>query len=231
MKRLREFGTDIWLCDGPSVEGAMGFRFPTRMVVIRLAGGDLFVWSPVTLSEDLRSELRALGPIGHVVAPNTLHHVFQGEWQTAYPDARFYAAPGLRQRIPDVRIDEDLTSEPPAAWAGQIDQVVFDGNTIATEIVFFHRVSRTTIFTDLLQQLPRTWFKGWRAIVARLDLMTADVPEVPRKFRMAFRSKPATRARLDHVLQWPTDRLVIAHGKPIERGGREAIVHAFRWLR
>ena len=231
MKRLQEFGPEIWLCDGPCVEGAMGFHFPTRMVVIRLANSELFIWSPVALSDELRAELWELGPVGHVVAPNTLHHVFLAEWQTAYPDASYFAAPGLRAKVPEVRIDEDLTPEPPTVWAGQIDQVVFDGNTLATEVVFFHRASQTTLFTDLLQQMPRKWFKGWRAIIARLDLMTADVPEVPRKFRLAFRNKAAARAALDRVLLWPTVRLVFAHGQPVALDGQKAISHAFRWLR
>lgn len=231
MTHLQEFGPDIWLCDGPAVRGAMGFHFPTRMVVIRLANRDLFIWSPVALTDGLRAALWDLGRIGHVVAPNTLHHVFLAEWQAAYPDARYFAAPGLREKRPDLRLDQVLTAAAPADWAGQIDQAVFDGNTLATEVVFFHRASRTAIFTDLLQQMPRGWFRGWRAVIARLDLMTAAAPEVPRKFRMAFRNRPATRAALDRVLTWPTERLVFAHGGPVAQGGQRAIAHAFRWLR
>ncbi len=230
MQFLRPFGPGIWLCDGPVVQGALGFHFPTRMVLIRLASGELFLWSPVALSGDLRAELSALGPVGHVVAPNTLHHVFIEAWRSACPDATFYAAPGLRVRLPGLLIDEDLGPRPPAAWAGQIDQVVFAGNALATEVVFFHRESGTAIFTDLLQQMPRTWFRGWRGLVARLDLMTGDRPEVPRKFRMALRDRPAGRAALGEVLNWPVRRLVFAHGQPVETGGRNAIVQAFRWL-
>jgi len=230
MTLFTAFGPDIWLCDGPVVDGAMGFHFPTRMVVIRLASGGLFIWSPVALSEDLKVELRAIGPVGHVVAPNTLHHVFLAFWQQTYPDARYHAAPGLRAKRPDLRIDEDLGPAPPAAWAGQIDQVIFTDNALATEVVFFHRASGTAIFTDLLQQMPRTWFRGWRGLVARLDLMTGDRPEVPRKFRLAFRDRAAARAALGAVLRWPVERLVFAHGRPSAVGGRDAIADAFRWL-
>ena len=42
------------------------------------------------------------------------------------------------------------------------------------------------LFTDLLQQFPPDWFHGWRALIARLDLMTAPEPSTPRKFRAAF---------------------------------------------
>lgn len=230
MRFLEAFGPSIWLCDGPVVVGAMGFHFPTRMVAIRLKSEELFIWSPVALCEDLRNELSSIGRIGHVVAPNTLHHVFLESWRQAYPDATYHAAPGLRTKQRELRIDEDLGPEPPEAWAGQIDQVVFASNALTTEVVFFHRESGTAIFTDLLQQMPRTWFRGWRAIVARIDLMTGDRPAVPRKFRMAFRDKPAARAAVGQVLDWPIERLVFAHGQPVDKRSREAIAEAFNWL-
>src|SRR5919199_2866688 len=50
---LRPFGPDIWTADGP-VASFHGFAYPTRMAVIRLSGGGLFVWSPVALSDALR---------------------------------------------------------------------------------------------------------------------------------------------------------------------------------
>lgn len=230
MQLLKAFGPNIWLCDGPVVAGAMGFRFPTRMVVIRLNAGELFIWSPVALCEDLQNELSTIGRIGHVVSPNTLHYVFLKSWQQAYPDATSYAAPGPRTKQRELRVDKDLGPEPPEAWAGQIDQVVFASNALMTEVVFFHRESGTAIFTDLLQQMPRTSFRGWRSIVARLDLMTGDRPAVPRKFRMAFSDKSAARAAVRQVLDWPVERLVFAHGQPVDKRSREAIAKAFQWL-
>jgi hypothetical protein len=42
---LHPFGDEIWIADGPAAVAA-GFPYPTRMAVIRLAGGALFVWPP-----------------------------------------------------------------------------------------------------------------------------------------------------------------------------------------
>ena len=41
---LQSFGDDIWLADGP-IAGVAGFDYPTRMAIIRLSGGALFIWS------------------------------------------------------------------------------------------------------------------------------------------------------------------------------------------
>lgn len=226
---LRPFGPEIWLVEGPETEVA-GFRYPTRMAVIRLAGGRLLIWSPVALSEPLRDQLAELGAVAHLVAPNSLHHLFLGPWRQAYPQARLYAAPGLSQRRKDIHVDVELGDAPPPEWASDLDQVLVPGNKITTEIVFFHRPSGTVLFTDLLQQFPPGWFRGWRAVIARWDLMTAPEPSTPRKFRLAFVDRRAARAALARILAWPSSQVVMAHGRPVEEGGQAFIARAFRWL-
>lgn len=225
-----EFGSGLWIVDGPTVTAAGGFRYPTRMAVIRLADGGLLVWSPVALDDALRQAIDALGPVRCLVAPNALHHVFLGEWRRAYPEALTFAAPGLREKRRDIAFDGVLGDGAPAAWAGEIDQVVLRGNLITTEVVFFHRRSRTVLFCDLLQQLPRDWFNGWRAIVARLDLMVGSEASVPRKFRLAFIDRRAARDGLERILSWPFEKVLMAHGEPIAADGQMAVRRAFRWL-
>jgi hypothetical protein len=226
---LQTLSEDIWLADGPAANVA-GFCYPTRMAVIRLSGDELFIWSPVALSGPLRAAVEALGEVRYLIAPNALHHLFLGEWQRAYPAARLYAPPGLRKRRKDLRFDADLGDVPDAGWADELDQVRIGGNLITTEVVFFHRKSRTVLFADLIQHFDPASFTGWRALVARLDLMTAPEPEVPRKFRMAFVDRPAARGALRNILGWQADKVVMAHADPVLKDGRSFIERAFRWL-
>ncbi|MFN3523731.1 MAG: DUF4336 domain-containing protein [Phenylobacterium sp.] len=226
---LQPFADEIWIAAGPTADVA-GFTYPTRMAVIRLSGGRLFIWSPVALSEDLRAAVEALGEVAFLIAPNSLHHLFLPEWKAAYPQARLFAAPGLADRRRDIAFDAELGDKPAAEWAAEIDQAVFAGNRITEEVVFFHRASRTAIFTDLIQHFPPGWFTGWRALVAKLDLMSAPRPEVPRKFRVATSDRRAARAALQRILAWPTDRVLMAHAPPVEAGGRAFIARTFRWL-
>lgn len=209
----------------------LGFRYPTRMVAVRLATGGLWLWSPVALSGALQAALAELGEVRHLVAPNTLHDRFIAEWQQAYPDAMLHAAPGLRDRRQDIGFDAELGDTPASEWAAEIDQVVMRGNRITTEVVFFHARSGTVLFTDLIQHFRPGWFTGWRALVARLDAMVASAPSVPRKFRVATVDRPAARAALRRILAWPSDKLIMAHGAPVQHDGRAAIARAFRWLR
>jgi hypothetical protein len=226
---MREFGRDIWIVDGPEIAVA-GFRYPTRMAVVRLADRGLFVWSPIRLSDDLRAAVDALGRVAHIVAPNSLHHLFLAEWQRAYPGARLYAAPGLRKKRRDLTFDAELGDAPPADWLGEIDQVAMRGNLITTEIVFFHRASGTSLFTDLLQQIAADRLSGWRAVVAKLDLMTGPEPSVPRKFRLAFVGRRKARVALERILGWPIEKVLMAHGTPVERDAPAFLHRAFGWL-
>ncbi len=115
-------------------------------------------------------------------------------------------------------------------WQAEIDVVVVQGNRITSEAVLFHRASGTAIFADLLQQFSPGWFKGWRALVARLDLMTRQMPSVPRKFRLAFTNRDAARFAVRQILDWPSKRVLIAHGTPVSENGQAFLKDAFRWL-
>ncbi len=226
---LKPFGHEIWIADGPEVAVA-GFHYPTRMAVMKLSDGTLFVWSPIRLTDALRAEMETLGQVRHIIAPNSLHHLFPAEWKAAYPGARLCAPPGLRGKRKDIVFDADLDDAPSPDWAGEIDQVLMPGNLITTEVVFFHRKSGTVLFTDLIEQFPAASFSGWRALVAKLDLMTGHEPSVPRKFRLAFTNRRVARAALNRIFAWPAEKVLMAHGTPVENDARAFLRRAFRWL-
>jgi len=226
---LRQFGPEIWVAEGPVVS-FYGFPYPTRMAVIRLSDGDLFVWSPIALSDSLRVSIDALGLIRHLVAPNSLHHLFLREWQSAYPRARLYGSPRLRRKRKDLTFAAELRDAPEPAWAADVDQVVLHGSFALTEVVFFHRSSHTALFADLIQNFPRDWFKGWRGVVARFDGIVAPTPGTPRDWRASFLNRRAARAALAQVLAWPIERVVIAHGELPTADAAAFVRRSLAWL-
>lgn len=225
---LEPFGPDIWLAEGPVVS-FYGFPYPTRMIVIRLSDGGLFVWSPIALTPALKAQVDALGPVAHVVSPNKIHHLSMGEWQDAYPSARLYASPGLVQKRKDLRFDAVLGDSPPAVWAADIDQVEMGGSAFLTEIVFFHRKSRTAIFADLIENFRPGWFKGWKGWLARLDGIVMPHGGAPREWRFTFKKRIA-RAALARILAWQPEQVVMAHGELTRTDGTAFIRKSFRWL-
>jgi hypothetical protein len=230
MTLLAEFGAGIWVGEGPVVP-FFGFPYPTRMVVMRLADGGLFVWSPIALTPELKAAVDALGPVRVLVSPNLLHHLFLGEWKAVYPAARLVASPGLRKKRKDLAFDADLADAPDPAWAADIDQVMVRGSPWLTEVVFFHRLSGTAIFTDLIENFSPDWFRGWKKHLARLDGIVQPHPGAPRELRWSFlfRRRQA-RAALTRILAWPISQVVMAHGDVVRTDGAAFVRTAFGWL-
>jgi Domain of unknown function (DUF4336) len=226
---VRPFGPEIWIADGPVVS-FLGFPYSTRMAVIRLGDGSLFVWSPVALSRPLRESLRVLGPVGHLVSPNALHHVFLKEWTSAYPAARLYASPRLRRKRKDLSFDAELGDTPEPGWCGDIEQVVLRGSFYLTEVVFFHLTSRTVLFADAIQNFPRDWFSGWRGVVCRHGGIVAPNPGMPTDWRATFLDRREARLALGRIFAWPIGRVVVAHGKLPTGDGAAFVRRAFTWL-
>ena len=226
---LRQFGPEIWIADGP-VAPFHGFPYPTRMAVIRLSDGSLFVWSPVALSHTLRVAIDALGTVQHLVSPNALHHLFLGEWKSAYPMARLCATPRLRRKRKDLSFDVELGDAPEPEWAANIDQVVMHGSFALTEVVFFHRDSHTVLIADLVQNFPRDWFRGWRGVLARLGGIVAPNPGTPRDWRTSFLDRRAARLALAKILAWPIHRVLIAHGDLPTTDGAAFVRRALGWM-
>ncbi|MHA1553983.1 MAG: DUF4336 domain-containing protein [Alphaproteobacteria bacterium] len=226
---LQEFGPSLYIADGPPVS-FYGFRYPTRMAIARLSDGNIWVWSPVALTDELAAAVEATGPVTHIVSPNKIHHLFLGQWIERWPDARLYAPPGLARKRSDLHFHAELGDSPEPAWEADIDQVVFRGSLAMEEVAFFHRPSRTAIICDLVQRHPASEMSGWRGMLMRLDGLVGEHGSAPREWRASFlRRGPARRAR-DKVLGWKAERLLIAHGHNSQSNATEILARAFNWI-
>lgn len=226
---LEQFGPGIYSADGPTVS-FYGFPYPTRMALVRLSDGAVWVWSPIALTDELAREVRVLGPVRHIVSPNRIHHLFLGQWADRWPDARLYAPPGLARKRPELRFFADLDDVPDPAWAVDIDQVVFRGSFAMEEVVFFHRASRTAIIGDLIQRHPESRMSGWKGAVMRLDGLVGPRGSTPREWRASFLSRGPARIARQRVHDWRPQRLLIAHGQCAQTQADEIVSAALHWI-
>ncbi len=233
MTRLVEIGAEIWIADGPVVD-FYSFPYPTRMVVARLAENTLWVWSPIALDTDLQAEVAALGMPAHLVSPNRLHHLFLKDWHAVWSEARIWALPSVKRKLAHVGITDWLDDTPPPDWADAIDQVIFRGNPMLEEAVFFHKPSKTAIFTDLTENFSADFLKahwhGWKHAVARLWRITEPFGKAPLELRLTWFGKAEGRSALEKVRSWAPDKVIMAHGEWIRSGGTAFIDKSFDWL-
>ena len=101
------------------------------------------------------------------------------------------------------------------------------GNLITTEVVFFHVGSGTVLFTDLIRQFPVSLFSSWRGLAAKLDGLRA-VGAAQVSYRLHQPPRPA--CSLQRIFAWPAERVLMAHGTPVEKDAQAFLRRAFGWL-
>jgi Domain of unknown function (DUF4336) len=210
------------------------YPYPHRAVVIRLDDGSLFILSPIRLTPAIREDIDTLGTLKYLVSPNHLHHLFLGDWQQAYPQAKIYASPRLAPKRQDLTFDKTFStdmSEPD--WVEQIDWCIFgSGNGWIDEVVFFHRKSRTVIFTDFIMDFDPAILTSIARVTTRWNQMYQHTPRGVQLAHMFDRK--FLRDSLDTVRTWEAEHVIIAHSPWLCVDGKEQVANflnsAFDWL-
>lgn len=222
----------LWIVDSGPLNAA-GMALPLRMAVVRLANGDLLLHSPTHYSADLADALQGLGVVRHLVAPNTAHWLFVADWQRAFPHATVWAAPGLRDRAQvrasGLHIDEDLGDTAPPPWADEIDQRVVPGAAGFAEVWFFHRISRSLLLVDLIENLEPEKLGPVSALLMRAAAATQG--STARYLRPVIRlGRTRAREAVRAALALAPERVVFAHGTPFEQDAAERLRRGLAWL-
>jgi hypothetical protein len=165
---LKQWADGLWTLEGAPIR-YLSFPYELRMTIVRLDDGSLFLHSPVQCSDQHCAIVDKLGPVRQLVTPNKLHHLFLGQWAERYPDAKVHVPPGLPERRPDLQFDAVLGDAPAEPWREQLDQCLVGPSLFMQEVVFFHRVSRTLLLGDLVENHDPVLFSGWRRVVAGLN--------------------------------------------------------------
>jgi hypothetical protein len=187
----------------------------TRMILVRLCDGSLWINSPVEATAAEMEAVARLGPVRYLVAPTPLHAWRVASWKTAFPDAEVWGP-------------AELGNETPAPWAQDLDQVVFRGNSFLDEVEFLHKPSRTLILGDFVQIYRSQEHRPVRNAMLKLAGVLGG--GVPRDIRLSFRDKTQGRLAAGKILSWDFDKLIVAHGDCIESGAKPFVAQALRWL-
>lgn len=232
---LKQISNNIWIVDGGVV--AMNFKlfnipFSTRMTIIRLNNGGLWVHSPINPNSSLLSEISKLGEVDHLVAPNVLHYSFIDEWHRLFPNAKVWLADGVKNRAS--KLGKDLSygvSLVNPVWKEEIDFIVFEGSFYVKEAVFFHKKSGTLILTDLIENIETIKLSFLEKLLFAIGDNHYPSGKTPRDLRFSFIfSKRKARNSYQNIKLWNPQNVVISHG-PCQIGNAiEFLNQAFYWL-
>jgi len=227
---------NIGVVDGPleylTVAGVrLPMPFTTRMTVVRLSDGDLFLHSPTRFDRKLADQLQHLGSVRHLISPNQFHYAHIGEWLEAFPDAVAWASPGVRKRSRarrvEIRFRRDLDLNPPDEWRNELDQTLFPGGYFK-EFIFFHRESESLIVTDAIIDIELDKMdEPWRTLT-RISGMCHPRGQVFFGMRLPLLlQRKKTAAAISKVRAWQPRRILLSHGRCFDVNANEVISRIF----
>jgi hypothetical protein len=231
VKSVQAFAPNVWIIDGPTVRD-FGVLFTTRMTVVKLADGSVWIESPVFVPFETLKQITQWGPVRYLVAATPRHVWRLAVWHTLFPDAQLWT---LRPTLFTLKkghlpLTGMLSDAPPSDWSLDLDQLAFQGNPLIEEIFFFHKASRTVILGDFIQVHPSVKGKPLRNVLFQLEGVASPPGGVGLDFRLSFTNRKLARRSLDKLLSWDFDRLIIAHGTCIEKDAKPFVEQAFQWL-
>lgn len=196
------------------------------MVVARLPDTTLWLHSPVEFDQELIDQLSSLGDVAHVVSPSHGHTRWASDAKQLFPSATLWGAPDLPAAMPHIPFDRELTAED-VPWSASLGTFLLEGTPKNNEVVFIHQQSRTLICTDLVINVltEPSWLTRmlYRSIGVWRELGPATV--------WRKRTKDVERAwrSYERVLDAGFDKVLMAHGDPIEEAGAVRVRAALQW--
>lgn len=222
---LERLGENLYGVSG--THAMMGLPFPVRSTVIRLRSG-IVVVSPIDFDAQTVSAIDELGPVSHLVAPNSFHFCYLAAAKIRWPTARVAMPAGLAAKRPELPDDIRLDGQPVAEWNDELAYLLIDGAPTMGEAVFLHRESGTLIACDLAFNIRSSPSIVLRTYL-RLNRAYGCLAQT-KVVRMAIRDRQRALASLQQVFEWPWDRLIVAHGEVLDRGAKAELRRATAWL-
>ena len=227
---MEKLAHEIWIFNGNPVQ-FLGLPFSTRMTLVRLSNGELWVHSPIKLSDTIKEQIDTLGQVKYLIAPNHLHHLFLPEWIAAYPNAEVYGTNEVIKKRNDITFDASFNEQQDWPWRADIEQEMFTGSPLMEECVFYHKGSNTLIVTDLVENFSGRNFNYWQRVVAKGVGILAPNGKMPLDWRLSFMfGKTDARKHIKRVLAWEPELLIMCHGQILTENTGKFLARSFDWL-
>lgn len=219
--KLKKLAPDLWMMVFPLT--VLGVDLQRNVTILRLSSGKLIIHSTAPFTPTDIEVIHELGEPAWIADVLLRHDTFSAQGSAAFPEAIYLAPEGFEA--------EGVSTLPllpaPAEWAGEIEVALIRGVPAFSEIVMFHRASRTLIVGDLLFN-----FDGKQDLLTKVFLKIGSVggkhdPGMTRPFKNAIEDEEAFAASIHAILEWDFDRVIVGHGVPIRSGGKEKMRATF----
>ena len=227
-----------------------------RGTLIQLSSGNLAIFSPVALTDDVRATVasKGSGTVRYIIAPDIEHHIFISTWAKAFPDAEIVGVEGLPEKREGDEATRGLKFHHVFTKSNKRDLKVgpeFDADFEVEfvdahqnkELALLHKPSRSLIQADLVFNLPATEQFSRSGVSATSGLLTklfggvmhlrGDAVWQKRAlwYGVASKDRKGFAESVARIGKWDFDRIVPCHGDVIETGGKDKFVGLMSWFK
>jgi len=227
---LKPIAKDVWGHEA-DIKLPLGMRMPGRATIMRMGGnGDLAIYSPLAIDDDVAKAIEALGDVRYLIAPNLVHWMYLEGAKKRFPKAKVYAPPGLEKKLKGALEFEPLPATGHVKEIGEgLRFALVEGSPKMNEHVVLHEASRSLAVGDLLFNIHHTNSFGMRLFL--MFLSRAWKKPAQSSFWKALTKDRAACARsVEQLLTWDYERVVVAHGDVIENDARAISRSCLAWM-
>jgi hypothetical protein len=214
MNPLQVLSPSIWNVD--HAFRMAGMDFGTRTTVIRLSNGSLVLHAPGEILPEKAAAIDALGPVAAIIAPNLFHHLFLGAAHQRWPQAKVYAPPGLKEKVPDLHIDQVL--QPEGELGPGLHYLLVRGVPKMGEVILHHPGDKALVVGDISFNFvdhPQWWLRTFMTLNGCYGKLGFS-----RLGRSMVSDQAALRESIETVRRWDWDALSVCHGRTILSGAK-----------
>ena len=211
---LEEIAPNLFVQRHPLI--MVGCQMGRVVTVIRLASGRLVIHSTANFSPEDVQEILKLGEPAWLVEATCFHDTCTKGGRIAFPDLPYLVPEGFKAT-------GSLETQPilpsPDEWQRELDVHEIGGMPKIREHAFYHRPSKTLIVADLFFNLPPN-VSRWTRVFLRTTGGIREFPGMSRLFRFMIKDREAFLRSIKTILEWDFERIVVAHGDPIEEDAK-----------
>jgi hypothetical protein len=254
---IRRITPNLMTCSVPFYRFSR-IRIGGRATIVKLKDESLAVFSPVALTNNVKSQMQEqLGStdVKYLAALDQEHHIFLEQWHKEYPQAKIIAP----ETLPELRTKQGYpnfpdnwrlvtASEGTAQSTIKIDptfdaefDIEYVPSHVNKELVFCHKPTKTLIEADLMFNLPATEQHSkvgdaHTGILTKLFIaLNRTTGANPWQKRLIWYGTSSGDRKgfgesMRKIDKFDFDRIVPCHGDVIESGGKGVFEKIMVWF-
>ncbi len=208
---IEKLSSNLWRVEGDLKD----MPLKRVMTLAKRTDGSLVVHNAISLEDSAMAEIDDFGKVAYVIVPNGFHRLDATAYRTRYPDAKFFAPSGAREKVEEVvdvhGVCEDFPADESVSYA------TLEGTGSGEGVLTVTSDEEVTlVLNDVVFNMPHV--TGIKGFVLRYVTASTGGPRVSRVGKLFLvKDKAALREHLNRLADTPRlRRIIVSHHETIE---------------